>query len=141
MTRLTRRERECLISVYELSADGWPARVRDISDQMKVKPPTAVGFLERLSAVLMVERGAAGYRLSAKGREMIDGIMRSHRIFETFLTGIGVALQEACRIASEVDMHIEPPTINALCAHIGHPSECPHGRKIPGGDDLDTERR
>ncbi|MEM3190787.1 MAG: metal-dependent transcriptional regulator [Candidatus Parvarchaeota archaeon] len=135
---ITRREKECLEYVYELTRDGWPATLKNISDKLGVKPPTAVEFLQRLSSLSMIEKGRGGYRLTDNGKELIREILRSHRIFETFLSRIGVPLDDACRISSEVDLYIDTEAINAICEHIGHPVSCPHGKEIPVGDNFDA---
>ena len=131
---LSRREFDCIESVHSLSSGGWPARVKDVANRMKVAPPTAVQFLDKLVALHLVEKGPSGYRLSSEGTQRFNGSIRTHRLFETLLTRNGLPLAEACRIsASLVSSTIAETDLERLCAHLRHPSACPHGRPIPVG--------
>ena len=130
---LSRRDYDCIESVYSLSAGGWPARVKDIAATLKVAPPTAVEFLDKLVSMALVEKGPSGYRLSAKGLDSFNGVKRTHRLIETLLTRNGISLDEACRISSSLGGAINEVDLENLCAHMSHPDTCPHGRPIPVG--------
>ena len=54
---ITERDYDCLKAVKNLTADGWVARVKDVAASMQVKPPTALGFLDRLVKASAVEKG------------------------------------------------------------------------------------
>lgn len=133
----SRREFDCLDSIHALSSGGWPARVKDVASMLKVTPPTAVGFLDKLVEMSLVEKGPSGYRLTQKGNECFNEATRAHRLFETLLTRTGIPLEEACKISSSIDGAIDEATLETLCAHLSHPGSCPHGRPIPRGDKYD----
>jgi Mn-dependent DtxR family transcriptional regulator len=134
---VTGRDYDCLKAVKRLTADGWVARVKDIAAIMGVKPPTALGFLDRLVKVSAVEKGAMGYRLTKEGSELIDDLTRNHRLFETLLFNTGMPLGEAHRISSSIDMYIDKRGASMLCAQLNHPKKCPHRMPIPAGDQYD----
>ncbi len=130
---LSRRDYDYIESVHALSSRGWPARVKDIAATLKVAPPTAVEFLDKLVSRSLVERGPSGYRLSKAGIACFNGATRTHRLFETLLTRSGIPLEEACRISSGFGSTINEADLERLCAHMSHPEKCPHGKPIPVG--------
>ncbi len=128
---VTERDCDCLQSVQKLSSNGWPARLKDISSDLNVAGPTALGFLDSLMSKSLVEKGRTGYRLTEKGAGVLREVYRSHRVFESLLFQLGVPLDDACAMSSKVDKVIDAKAIDALCSHLGHPSSCPHGYDIP----------
>ncbi|MDG6997867.1 MAG: metal-dependent transcriptional regulator [Nitrososphaerota archaeon] len=134
---LSKRDYDCIQSIYFLSSGGWPARVKDIASRLKVKPPTVVEFLDKLTKMKLVEKGPSGYKLSEKGALLMSKLTRAHRLFETLLTEVGIPLGKACTISSSVEGHIDNKTLQQLCSHLSHPETCPHGRPIPAGDQYD----
>ncbi len=134
---LSRRDYDCIGTVHALSSEGWSARVKDVAVRMNVTPPTAVGFLDKLIAMGLVEKGPSGYRLTSEGIECSNGATRAHRLLETLLVRVGIPLVEACKISSSLEGPIDGAALEKLCAHLSHPGTCPHGQPIPGGDKYD----
>jgi len=134
---ISRRDYDCIESVQSLTSTGWPARVKDVAVRMKVTPPTAVGFLEKLVGKALMEKGPSGYKLSPEGVAWLKEATRVHRLFETLLARTGMSLDEACRIASSVGADVDAAAVEKLCAHLSHPGSCPHGMPIPGGAEFD----
>ncbi|MDV3293152.1 MAG: metal-dependent transcriptional regulator [Nitrososphaerales archaeon] len=134
---MSKRDFDCMLSVYRLSSRGWPARVKDVAAQMKVRPPTAVGFLDKLAGLSLVEKGPTGYRPSDKGVILVDEATRAHRLLETLFSKVGIPIEEACGISSSIDRHIDVKALAKVCSHLSHPDKCPHGMPIPAGDKYD----
>ena len=130
---LSRRDYDCIRSVYALSSGGWPARVKDVAARMKVAPPTAVEFLDKLTEMSLVEKGPTGYRLSRKGTQCYNEATRAHRLLETLFSRNGIPLEVACRMSSSIGSAIDETDLEKLCANMRHPDTCPHGRPIPVG--------
>lgn len=107
--------------------------MKDIAGRMKVSPPTAVGFLEKLRDMSLVEKGPSGYKLSTKGQSCFNEATRAHRILETLLVRSGMPLEKACRVSSSVGIPISEEDLEKLCTNMQHPETCPHGRPIPIG--------
>lgn len=129
----SRRDYDCIETVRELSSGGWAARVKDIAGRMNVRPPTAVGFLDRLCTEGLVEKGPGGYRLSKKGVEYYNEATRAHRLIETLFSRNGIPLEVACRLSSSIGDALDDADLERLCAKMSHPETCPHGRPIPVG--------
>lgn len=105
--------------------------MKDIASMMRVSPPTAVEFLEKLKGMSLVEKGPSGYRLSKKGVTYFNGATRTHRLLETLLVRNGLPIDEACRVSSSLGIPISEADLEKLCARMQHPETCPHGRPIP----------
>lgn len=112
---------------------GWPARVKDIAGMMRVSPPTAVEFLEKLRDLSLVEKGPSGYRLSKRGLACYNEFTRTHRLLETLLVRNGMPLEKACLVSSSIGIPISEDDLEKLCTNMRHPVVCPHGRPIPVG--------
>lgn len=134
---LTPRDYDCLSIVKRLTAGGWPARVKDVAVEMRVKPPTALGFLEKLAEASAIEKGPSGYRLTKEGSRVVDGLTRTHRLFETLFVRNGISVEEAHRISSSIDRYVDQSAAAQLCAGLNHPKKCPHDMPIPAGDKYD----
>jgi len=134
---LTERDYDCMVALRRLTTDGWIARVKDVAIIMHVKPPTALGFLDRLVQASAAEKGPGGYRLTRKGSMLVDQVTRSHRLFETLLFRTGMSIEEAHVISSSIDRHIDDKAAALLCAQLDHPKKCPHDMPIPAGDRYD----
>ncbi len=134
---LTERDFDCLQAVKEITVAGWAARVKDVAVNMWVKPPTAIGYLDKLVKASMIEKGSSGYRLTPSGARLVEELTRTHRLFETLLYRAGVPLEEAHRISVAVEKHVDAEGAAALCLQLNHPKVCPHDRPIPAGDKYD----
>lgn len=107
--------------------------MKDVAAKMKVAPPTAVQFLDKMTELELVEKGPTGYRLSENGRRRFDEATRTHRLLETLFSRNGIPLDAACEISSSIGFVIDEAYLERLCANMSHPDTCPHGRPIPVG--------
>lgn len=80
----------------------------------------------------LVESSTAGpgtdHRLTARGREAARDLVRRQRLAETLLarTFEGTEPPPCGRVSP-----VGPAATEEICALLGHPRECPHGRAIP----------
>jgi DtxR family Mn-dependent transcriptional regulator len=91
----------------------------------------------------LMEKKETGIKLTAKGKEQAREVIRRHRLAERLfhdLLSLSKRNMEspACRfehllISGEVE--------EAVCTLLGHPTECPHGRRIPKGPCCKERRR
>jgi DtxR family Mn-dependent transcriptional regulator len=129
--KMSERDFDCLRTVEKLSANGWPARLKDISSDLNVRGPTALGFLDSLVRKSLVERGPTGYRSTESGTKLLRDNYRAHRVFESLLYKLGVPLGDACEMSSKVDETMDARAVDVFCSYLGHPRLCPHGLEIP----------
>jgi DtxR family transcriptional regulator, Mn-dependent transcriptional regulator len=99
---------------------------------VKCDDAAAVAEMLRLNHVT-----ALGDRVSLlpAGEVRARGIVRRHRLAEIlFAQVLGVELKEAERSACEFEHILDESVVDRVCAFLGHPPNCPHGKPIPSGD-------
>jgi DtxR family Mn-dependent transcriptional regulator len=90
--------------------------------------------LETLVASGSVDH-AAGYTLSESGAAHARGIVRRHRLAEVlFVQALGTNLHDAEVSACEMEHMLSEPVVDRVCAFLGHPPACPHGKPVPAGE-------
>ena len=93
------------------------------------------GALERLAGRGLVEHDAERVRLTRNGTEFADLLVRRHRLAELLLSTVlevedsRVVNQTAC----VMEHVLHPSVVDSVCAFLGHPKFCPHGKPIPPG--------
>ncbi|MFH1328727.1 MAG: metal-dependent transcriptional regulator [Candidatus Bathyarchaeota archaeon] len=110
-----------------------PAKIKDIAESLKFKPPSVVEMLKKLAERNYVEYiDRKGAKLTPKGRKAITQIIRNHRLIEVLLKDtLHEELDE--NAVCGLEHHMTENIANALCTLLKHPSKCPHGRPIPKG--------
>jgi len=133
---ITVREYDCLNVIEKLNVGNWPAKVSDISKNMKVKPPTVISYIKKLTKNDYVLKGPGGYKITKKGDLLIKKVTRAHRIMETLFVKEGTSLSMACTQAKKFQLLADNDFVECICKTLNHPTQCPHGLPIPnGGDD------
>jgi DtxR family Mn-dependent transcriptional regulator len=78
---------------------------------------------------------AGGYKLSESGAVRARGIVRRHRLAEVlFVQALGTNLHEAEISACEMEHMLSEAVVDRVCAFLGHPPACPHGKPVPAGE-------
>jgi len=86
------------------------------------------------SQKLIKERGS-GVFLTKTGQIRTIPIIRRHRLAERLLHDVlGVSEEVFERGACQFENLINEDITASICALLGHPSVCPHGKKIPPGE-------
>ena len=76
-----------------------------------------------------------GYRLSKSGEARARGIVRRHRLAEVlFVQAFGTNLHDAEISACEMEHMLSEAVVDRVCAFLGHPPACPHGKPVPDGE-------
>jgi len=127
---LTKRERDCIITVGERRNQSFPTRVSFIAKSLGMKMPTVEEIVKRLVKKGLVQKEAGMVILTAKGNQCYEEIMMKHRAMETFLFECGVDADDACKEVSKFDYLIGKKSVYKIMEKIGKPERCPHGFKI-----------
>lgn len=121
------------------SAQEWsdePVTTSFLARRLGVSAPTVSETVRRLSIAGLVEhvpRGAV--TLTALGRREALGMVRRHRIIETFLVSeLGYGWDEVHDEAEVLEHACSDRMIEAMDASLGHPTRDPHGDPIPQPD-------
>jgi DtxR family Mn-dependent transcriptional regulator len=121
---------ECIFELHEDDVDVIQAR---IADRLKVSRPAVSEMTKRLEAEGMVTTAKGKIKLTSRGRELAETVVRRHRLAERFLTDIlGLSWAEAHREAGRWE-HVMSTSVEAAMNRVlGDPTTCPHGNPIPG---------
>lgn len=127
---ITKKERDCLVNIWQGSREGFPVRVTSLAESMKIKPPTVEELLERLENKKLIVRNRGMVMLSDEGKTIYRRIMMGHRALETFLVQCGDNADRACKMISNFDYLIDEDAALLILSKIGNPVKCPHGNTI-----------
>ncbi|MCC6370460.1 MAG: metal-dependent transcriptional regulator [Bacteroidia bacterium] len=106
---------------------------QQLAERLNVKPATVTEALKHLNRLNYVHyEKSYGTRLTAAGSKLALGIVRRHRIWETYLVQkLGFGWDEVHEIAEELE-HIQNSKLMARLAELlGNPVYDPHGEPIP----------
>ncbi len=135
---------ELLELCWTASEDGLMPLDRDTLPTQLVcflpHPIEPNGDTQQHALEVMVEQGLlrldeARLHLTALGARQAQAIARRHRLTEMLLHNV-LEVSEASveSTACQVEHILNAEVTEAVCAFLGHPPSCPHGRAIPRGD-------
>ena len=130
---LTRSRQDYLKALYDLGREGRPTATSLLARRLQVSAPSVTNMLRRLAMENLVRHAPrAGARLTATGERAALGILRRHRLLESFLVGVlGLDWAEAHDEAEVLEHGVSDRVLAAIDRHIQHPREDPHGHPIP----------
>ncbi len=108
---------------------GGTVHTTDISGHFGLDPSTVTKSIAEMSSTGLIEyvpyRGA---RLTKKGKEYGEFLIRRHRIIELMLSHYGLTAMEACAEASKLEGYVSKDVVDKICTSLGHPSTGVCGR-------------
>lgn len=107
-----------------------PMAVSDIATELK-NPPRLRRAVRYLMKNGFVEDGAAGLRLNAKGTREAEQVLRSHRLWESYLSHLGSPAEQIHKKADLLEHVNDPEAVSYIDDLLCHPEKDPHGRDIP----------
>jgi DtxR family transcriptional regulator, Mn-dependent transcriptional regulator len=126
-----------LKAIYALSRRSpGPVSNGALAERLGVTPATATSMVKRLDALGLVRRQPyKGVRLTAEGERAALGVIRHHRLLESYLSEALGMPWDRVHAEAEVLEHYISEELEALIADkLGNPSRDPHGDPIPGPD-------
>lgn len=121
------------------SAQEWsddPVTTTMLARKLGNSPSTVSEAVKKLTAQGLLTHARYGsIELTAAGRTAALGMVRRHRILETFLVAeLGYAWDEVHDEAEVLEHAVSDRLVDALDARLGHPERDPHGDPIPTAD-------
>jgi DtxR family Mn-dependent transcriptional regulator len=152
MKQITRAGQDYLKALFLLESERRggtddPVGTTTIAQHLEVTPASATSMLKKLDALGLVRylpyRGAS---LSPAGAKVALEVIRHHRLIETYLAeALGVPWDEVHAEAEILEHALSEDLEERISAHLGHPTEDPHGHPIPAKDgslpESSSERR
>lgn len=134
----TRSTQDYLKHIYELTEAGQPASTNDLARELKVKPASVTGMIQKLASdkpALVAYQKHQGVTLTASGRKAALEVIRHHRLLETWLVQtLGYTWDEVHEEAERLEHVISEDLESRIAAALGHPTRDPHGELIPSAD-------
>lgn len=124
--------------IYELTENGQPASTNDLARELKIKPASVTGMIQKLAAekpALVEYQKHQGVMLTAAGKRAALEVIRHHRLIETWLVQtLGYSWDEVHEEAERLEHVISEDFERRIAAALGHPLRDPHGELIPTVD-------
>lgn len=126
-------------SAEEAGRDG--VKPKDIGEHMGVVPSTTTENVQRLVRQGLVTHEPYGrVRLTEQGRGVALGMVRRHRLLETYLhEALGFSWDEVHEEAEILEHAVSERLLNRLDKLLGYPTRDPHGDPIPRADGSSAE--
>ncbi len=91
-------------------------------------------LLREVEAAGLVARDGESLALTDKGLTRASAIIRRHRLAEVLMRSVlEVSESEMEQTACAFEHILGEDAVDRVCAFLGHPTLCPHGRPIPPG--------
>ncbi len=120
--------------IWALTEFGENSYEKVIRGSKIAEAESVVERMRREGLVVVPEEGAGMVRLTTAGAEIAISVVRRHRLAEMLFSQV-LALDESTTesTACEVEHILSPAVTDSVCAFLGHPPRCPHGKPIPPG--------
>lgn len=123
---------DCLKGLHELDGEGNSVPLGSLVALLGTDTDAVrrlLGALERRGAVRLQAETA---QLTAAGVKQARAIIRSHRLWERYLTdAAGMPWDAVHDAAHQLEHHTPPELADRLAETLGHPDHDPHGAPIP----------
>lgn len=127
-------EENYLKAIYHLSKAGAQSVTTNaIAESLNTKAASVTDMIKKLSAKSFIEyEKYHGVNITAKGKTVALGVIRKHRLWETFLVQkLDFAWDEVHEVAEQLEHVQSPRLIEKLDEFLGYPRVDPHGDPIP----------
>lgn len=129
-------EENYLKALFHLSHENGEVSVKELSEHLSIKMPTATSMMKKLAEKRLVQyESYKPLKLSRQGLKEAGLIVRKHRLTEMFLVEkMGFSWEEVHEIAEQVEHVHSPLFFERMNELLGNPSLDPHGSPIPDPD-------
>ncbi len=133
---LSRSVEDYLKAIYRLAQEASPVATSDIALALGLSAPSVSEMIKRLSEQGLVEHVPyRGVELTARGHRAALGMLRRHRILETYLVEkLGYTWDSVHPEAERLEHAVSDALIERMALTLGNPAFDPHGDPIPQTD-------
>jgi DtxR family Mn-dependent transcriptional regulator len=130
-----------LKALFENSKDGTSAGTSGLARTLGISPPSVTAMLHRLRDNELVEQTEWGQvSLTGHGLKHAHGVVRRHRLLETFLHDVlGIGWDELHAEAEKLEYGLSQRVEDLIDIALDHPRRDPHGDPIPAKDGAHDE--
>ena len=122
-----------LKSIYKMTGEKGLERVQvgALADSLDIGRSAASARARRYARKGLATFTAEGVGLTKRGRLDAEDILRKHRLWETYLEGMGIGMEALHEEAEEMEHLMTDTEADVLADALGHPKTDPHGEPIP----------
>jgi DtxR family Mn-dependent transcriptional regulator len=121
-----------LKAIYVLEEDGKEASTVMLANSMGVRPASVTEIAQKLASEKLVDYSPYhGVRLTKKGKEAAEKIVRKHRLIETFLKNTLSVKNDISGQASGMEHSLSDHADEQLCIFLGRPMHSVDNKEIP----------
>ena len=131
------RTEDALKQVFDCEYQGRACTLQSVAGALHVSGHKAAELLERMESKELVRAEGGSFLLTPEGRSYALRVIRTHRLWEHYLSEETGLAPERWHDEAELREHkISPAEVEELSARLGHPRYDPHGDPIPteGGE-------
>ena len=136
--KLTKNEEDYLKALFNLTVESEDDKVgtNQLADKLGFSPASVNGMLKKLKAKELVSYKKYGkIDLTEQGQSLAVGLIRKHRLWETFLYKYMNFTWDEVHVVAEQLEHIKSEKlVSELDRFLGFPKTDPHGATIPNSD-------
>jgi ABC-type Mn2+/Zn2+ transport system permease subunit/Mn-dependent DtxR family transcriptional regulator len=127
---------DILKAVYNLSEDkGEQADIPRIAGYLGISEPILKKSVKHLKQQLLLEDNGERLALTAAGKKLALKLIRSHRLWETYLTEkAGFGWENVDEEAERLEHDLPDELVDEIDERLGYPEYDPHGAPIPQKD-------
>jgi DtxR family Mn-dependent transcriptional regulator len=124
---------EYLEAMYELEEEGVPVIRARLAERLRHSPPAVTEMVRRLVDEGYVGVAERSLRMTNRGHQRAESVVRKHRLAERLLTDvIGLEWHKTHMEAGRWEHVISDEVEEHLVTLLHNPATCPHGNPIPG---------
>lgn len=133
MKKSSSNKEDYLKAIYENNGIDEFVSNKTLANSLSVSPASVTEMVEKLQNDGLINyKPYTGVKLTHEGLTKTVGIIRNHRIVETFLFDkLGYSLHDLHNLSEELEHVKDPVFFSRLFDFLGSPETCPHGGIIP----------
>ncbi|MBO0477742.1 metal-dependent transcriptional regulator [Vagococcus sp. DIV0080] len=133
MKKSSSNKEDYLKAIYENNGIDEFVSNKSLANHLSVSPASVTEMVEKLQKDGLIEyKPYTGVKLTDEGLKKTVGIIRNHRIIETFLFDkLDYSLHDLHNLSEELEHVKDPVFFSRLYNYLGEPETCPHGGIIP----------
>ncbi len=125
---------EVLEVLFYVHEEGAKATLQELAERLDDPDPKAA-LAVAVASKLATQDAEGLAALTPEGEARARGIVRRHRLAEILFSQVlEVPEHEIEPNACEMEHILSTSVADSVCAFLGHPPRCPHGRAIPPGE-------
>ncbi len=134
MRKISSNQEDYLKVIYLENLKGNHLSNKMIAEKMSVAAPSASDMLGKLTKLELLSKDEAyGFKLSAKGIEVTQRLLKKHRLWEVFLIEkLDYTWDEVHEDADALEHATSNELMERLNKYLDRPEFCPHGKVIYG---------